>query len=287
MIQIGIYAKTFNRPTLEETLDAVVGCGVRTVQFNMACAGVPTLPDTIDPAFAERIRREMAARRITMAAVSGTFNMIDPDLRKRQDGLHRLGVLAAACAQMGTSVITLCTGTRDPENMWRRHPDNNSPQAWQDLIESLKVALQIGEAHNVTLAFEPEGANVISSARQGRRLLDTLQSPRLKVVIDGANLFHDGDFSRSHEVFDEAFALLGQDIILAHAKDLVPDGRGGIEWRAAGEGGVDYDYYLSALHRSGYSGALILHSLDESQVNSRIAFLRETLARVGASEDRA
>lgn len=286
-MEIGIYAKTFNRPTLEATLDAVVSCGVSTVQFNLACAGVPTLPDAIAPALADRIGREMAARRITMAAVSGTFNMIDPDVQKRQDGLRRLGVLAAACTPMGTSVITLCTGTRDPENMWRRHPDNNSPLAWQDLLDSLNVALHIAEEHNVTLAFEPEGANVISSARQGRRLLDTLQSPRLKVVLDGANLFHDGNFSRSREVFDEAFALLGQDIILAHAKDLVVDGRGGIEWRAAGEGGVDYDYYLSALHRSGFSGALILHSLDESQVSSRIAFLRETLARVGAGEDRA
>jgi sugar phosphate isomerase/epimerase len=69
-------------------------------------------------------------RNLTMAAVSGTFNMIHPNPRKRRDGLRRLGVLAGACGQLGTSVITLCTGTRDPEDMWRSHPENDVPEAW-------------------------------------------------------------------------------------------------------------------------------------------------------------
>jgi sugar phosphate isomerase/epimerase len=44
---------------------------------------------------------------------------------------------------MGTSVITLCTGTRDPENMWRWHPENASSQAWSDLLSSMEAALRI------------------------------------------------------------------------------------------------------------------------------------------------
>ena len=26
-----------------------------------------------------------------------------------------------------------------PENMWRRHPDNDTPDAWRDLVVSLEV----------------------------------------------------------------------------------------------------------------------------------------------------
>src|SRR5690606_37914994 len=38
-VEIGIFAKTFIRPTVGETLDAVAAHGVRTVQFNLSCVG--------------------------------------------------------------------------------------------------------------------------------------------------------------------------------------------------------------------------------------------------------
>ena len=39
-MDIGIFSKTFARPTLGAVLDAVAGYGVHAVQFNMSCAGV-------------------------------------------------------------------------------------------------------------------------------------------------------------------------------------------------------------------------------------------------------
>ena len=275
-MQLGIFAKTFARPTLEETLDAVTSCGLQCVQFNMACAGLDSLPERIDAALSDRIRRELALRQISMAAVSGTFNMIHPDLSMRRDGLQKLRRLALACPQLGTSVITLCTGTRDPENMWRRHPDNDSPRAWQDLQTSLTTALEMTAETNVTLAFEPEVANVIDSAVKARRLLDEIGSPRLKVVLDGANLFHRGDLPRMRELLQEAVSLLAQDTVIAHAKDLSHDGEAGHE--AAGTGRLDYDQYLGALHAAGFDGPLILHGLAEAQVAGSVAFLRNKLS---------
>ena len=271
----GIFAKTFARPTVEETLDAVAAHGIRSVQFNMACAGLASMPDAIDPALAERIARACASRGIAMAAVSGTFNVIHPDERARADGMRRLDVLAGACAALGTRVITMSTGTRDAENMWRRHPDNGSPGAWKDLCASMERAVRIAETHDVTLAFEPEVSNVVDSARKARALLDDIRSPRLRVVIDGANLFHAGELPRMREILDEAFDLLGGDIALAHAKDLSRDGEAGHE--AAGTGALDYDRYVALLHRAGYAGPLILHNLTEAQVPAAAAFLQDKL----------
>src|SRR4051794_10871764 len=112
-MQLGIFAKTFQRPSLEATLDAVAAHGLTHVQFNMSCAGLPTLADEIPAALCQRIARACEARGLTMAAISGTYNMIHPDPAHRADGLRRLGVLAAACGAMGVPVITLCTGSRD------------------------------------------------------------------------------------------------------------------------------------------------------------------------------
>src|SRR5262249_19708678 len=155
---IGIFARTFVRPTLEATLDAVKAHGLNCVQFNLACAGLDTLPERIETSLCERIRRELASRQIEMAAISGTCNMVHPELALRRNGLRRLCVLATACPTLGSPIITLCTGTRDPEDMWRRHPDNDLPDAWHDLVTSLREALRFTEGTGVTLAFEPEVA---------------------------------------------------------------------------------------------------------------------------------
>ncbi len=274
-MRLGIFCKTFARPTLDQVLDAVRTHGLETIQFNMACAGLQPLPERIDASLCEQIRQALAARRITMAAVSGTFNMIHPDPARREEGLRRLRTQAGACRALGTSIITLCTGSRDPDNMWRRHPDNDSSAAWRDMIASIRSALEMTAESGVTLAFEPEVANVVDSARKGRRLLDEIGSPRLKVVMDPANLFHAGELPRMREILDEAFDLLGPDIVLAHAKDLRHDGDAGHE--AAGEGLLDYDHYLRLLLAIGFDGPLILHGLSEAQVPKCVRFLRNKL----------
>jgi sugar phosphate isomerase/epimerase len=174
---------------------------------------------------------------------------------------------------MGTSMITLCTGTRDPEDMWRWHPENTSSQAWEDLLRSMDAALHITEEEDITLAFEPERANVINTASRGRALLDTMQSPRLKVVIDPANLIVPGNEQQMHNVLDEAFDLLGKDIVLAHAKDRGLDDT----FQAAGEGALDYNHYLRLLKATAFDGPLILHGLTEAQVDAAVRFLRNKL----------
>src|SRR5689334_20397215 len=128
-MDIGIFAKTFEKPSLEEVLNCVQQHKLTQIQFNMGCAGLPSMPDFIEPAVAKKICEETHKRNISIAAVSGTFNMIHPNIAEREKGLKRLSTLTAACKEMGTSVITLCTGTRDPDNMWRNHQGNNDESA--------------------------------------------------------------------------------------------------------------------------------------------------------------
>src|SRR5919106_2525999 len=279
-MRLGIFAKTFARSSPEGAFDALASYGLHGTQFNMSVARLPSMPDEIDPALADRVMKAAADRNIVLVAVSGTFNMIHPDVGVRRDGLCRLGVLAGACERLGTSTVTLCTGTRDPEDMWRRHPDNARPEAWRDLLATMQEALETAEEHSVTLAFEPETGNVVDSAAKGRRLLDEMRSPRLKVVMDAANLFDATDptrsLSRSEEILKEAFELLGGDLLFAHAKDVNGSG----EVVAVGKGELDYEQYLKHLDEAGYGGPLIIHGLAEEEVEGSLAFLRRKLAEV-------
>jgi sugar phosphate isomerase/epimerase len=283
-VRPGIFARTFARSSPEDVFDVLVNYGLGETQFNMSVAGLSPLPEEIDPALADRVRVAAAERRIALVAVSGTFNMIHPDEEVRRDGLRRLGVLAGVCDRLGTSTITLCTGTRDPEDMWRRHQDNARPEAWRDLLATMQEALETAEEHGVTLAFEPETNNVVDSAEKGRRLLDEMGSPRLKVIMDAANLFDATDptrrLSRSEEILEEAFELLGGDLLLAHAKDVNESG----EVVAVGKGDLDFDLYIKHLSEAGYDGSLVMHGLAEEEVEGSLAFLRRKLAAAGTGE---
>ena len=270
-MKLGIFSKTFARPTLDATCAAIAAHGLQSVQFNWESAGLEEMPQDLSADLCEALRRSLQAHGLELAAVSGTFNMIHPE--HGREGLRRLEALASACSTLGVRLITLCTGTRHPGNQWHYHPDNATPEAWDDLCAAMRTAAQIAEARNVVLVLEPEVNNVVDSAQKARRLLDHIASDHLKIVIDGANLFHEGELPRMREILDEAFQLLGDDILLAHAKDLERDGDAGHQ--AAGTGVLDYGHYLSCLDRIGFAGSVILHSLSEEQAPLSIDYLRQ------------
>jgi sugar phosphate isomerase/epimerase len=275
IMYLGIFAKTFSRRTFAETLDAVASHGFSCIQFNFSCVGLPTVPASVEPGAIAQICKDCDARGISIAGVSGTFNMIDPDVRNRRERLGRLSVLAQATRELGCDLITLCTGTRDPDDMWRAHPDNNSPAAWRDLLGGMEEAIAIAEQHDVLLGVEPETANVVSSARKARQLLDELHSSRVKIVIDPANLFHPGKIERMCETIEEVFQLVGPDIVMAHAKELGADGATGRV--APGRGVLDWNLYFATLARMDFRGPMVLHGLAEADVAEAARFLRAKL----------
>jgi sugar phosphate isomerase/epimerase len=273
MAQIGLLAPEFPHASLDENLDAIAATGATGVQFDLRCAVGTTFADTLEPPEITRIKQGFAQRGLAISALSGTCNMIDPDPVSRRRGIESLKRLIGFAPLLGTAVVTLCTGSRDPKNMWRRHPDNDTAEAWADLLASLHNVIPVAEAHGITLGVEPEIANVVDSARKARKLMDEIGSSRLKIIMDGANIFHAGELASMRQMLDEAFELVGNDLILAHAKDLDHDGEAG--HLPAGQGLLDYPHYLKLLQESGYDGALILHGLRApAEAPDAIAFVR-------------
>jgi len=273
-MQLGIFSKTFDGTEPNAVLGAVRAAGYGAAQYNMACSGLAAMPDAISPDVALDVAQAARAQGVEITAVSGTYNMIHPDLAVRSAGHARLEVLAAACAAMGTKVITLCTGTRDPQDQWRAHADNGSADAWRDLLASMTVAIGIAERHDVMLGIEPELANVVSSAARARALIYQLGSPRLRIVLDPANLFEVASLDEQRNTVAAAIDLLADRIVMGHAKDRHADGR----FATAGTGVLDYPHYIACLKRAGFDGPLITHGLAAAEAPGVAAYLTRVLA---------
>ncbi|MEE2754287.1 MAG: sugar phosphate isomerase/epimerase family protein [Candidatus Latescibacterota bacterium] len=273
-MKVGVFSTVFQRNCLEDVLEGIVNARIPVTQFHMSCAGIDQIPEQIPEGLCKRIRTAFEARGIEIGGLSGTFNMIDRDLDAREAGFRGLEQLTSHARDLCTSVVTLCSGTM-ADYLWRSHPDNDGAEAWEQMIGSMARAAAIAEEHNVYVAFEPEVSNVIDSAVKAKLAIDTVASPKLKVCIDGANLFHKGELPRMDEILDEAFDLIGEHIVFAHAKDLSNDGEAGHD--AAGTGFLNYDRYLELLDKAGYTGAVVLHSLIEEQVPGCKVFLEEKI----------
>jgi sugar phosphate isomerase/epimerase len=272
-MRIGIFAKTFPGSDAAAVLGAAAAAGYDAVQFNLACLGLPSMPDATPDGAAEGVAREAARLGLAIAALSGTFNMIHPDHAQREAGLRRLDVVCAAARAMGAPLVTLCTGTRDPGDMWRRHPGNADPEAWRELLQSMERAIAIAERRGVLLGVEPEPANVVEDATAARRLLAEMRSDRLRIVIDPANLIETAPPDRREAVLAEAIATLGLAIALAHAKDRDAQGR----VVPAGSGVVDLDRFVALLLAARYEGPIVTHGLEPADAPAVARRLREAI----------
>ena len=80
---VGIMTGHFPRPSSGETLDAIIGHGIRHVQLNLSSARLTgPLAEQTDSVF-HGIRAEFEKRDMTIAGLGGEFNMVDPDPEKR------------------------------------------------------------------------------------------------------------------------------------------------------------------------------------------------------------
>ena len=273
-MRLGIFAKTFAGSDPMMVLQAAKAAGFASVQYNMTCSGLASMPDALLPNHIAAVANASRQTGVAIAAVSGTYNMIHPDPSVRALGQQRLQVLIKSAAAIGTNMVTLCTGTRDPDDQWCDHPDNASPEAWQDLLEEMAKACAYAEPFGVRLGVEPELANVVSTAPRARAMIDSLQSPALAIVLDPANLFEVAPLGQQRDLITQAVDLLADRIVMAHAKDRDPKGG----FATAGQGVVDFPHFLSRLHAAGFSGDLVTHGLAADDAEGVARFLAQTLA---------
>lgn len=273
-MRLGIFAKTFPGSDPAAVMAQVRSAGFASAQYNMACSGLAAMPDAITDEQAVAVRDAAETCSVDLCAVSGTYNMAHPDPAVREAGLRRLDVLAGAAGAMGTTLITLCTGTCDPDDQWRHHPDNAKPETWAVMRGEMAKAALIAERFGVRLGIEPELANVVDSAASARRLIDELGSPALSIVLDAANLFETATLQEQRSIVAESIDLLADRIVMAHAKDRLADG----SFVTAGKGVLDYPHYIACLRATGFSGDLVTHGLSAAEAPVVARFLSDLLA---------
>jgi sugar phosphate isomerase/epimerase len=219
--RLGIFARTFRRDTPAEVAAAVSAAGYALAHWNFAAIGRATLAADVDADQFSVVYEAFHDHGLGIPSVSGTFNMINPSIDLRDQQIEEAIRLIRLVGVLGADVVTLCTGTRDPDNMWRTHPGNTERSAWSDLRRSLDPLLEAASDAGVRLGVEPEFGNVVRDARTAARLLDELGSDApVGIVLDPANLLTPDTVAQQDRIIGEAVDLLGDRVISIQVKDF-------------------------------------------------------------------
>jgi len=267
-------------PTANRLFGRIRSLGFECVQFAFSSIAesefTPTgqieIPDKISNQAILAAGRDAVRNNLSIEVINGTFNMAHPDEEVRREGIRRFALLTEAADILGAKYISLCSGTRYAEHLWTYSPENHTPAAWDAMLDTIKRAVELAERRNIVLAIESEASNIIDTPENARRVMDEVGSDCLKMILDCANLFHVG---RAHpeyvrETIAHAFDLFGDDIVIAHGKDIREGD--GIDFCGTGRGIVDFTFTAQMLKKYGYAGDMFLHGIyDESDMPYALA----------------
>ncbi len=281
---IGVCSSDFKRSNAADLFEKVRNHGFEILQFGFASITetdfVPDrkieLPPEIPAKALAAVEINSAKTNIPVQVINGTFNMAHPDGEIRTEGIRRMEILCKAAKELGCPFISLCSGTRNAADLWRYSPENHTVEARNDMLDTVLRCTEIAEKHGITLAVETERGNIIDTPEAARKLLDTVNSERLKMILDCANLFHNGRAKKEfvREEIAKAFDFFGKDIVVAHGKDVSDDDE--IRFVPTGEGIVDFGFFIEKLNEYGYKGDMFLHSIfDETKMQTGINVIKK------------
>ncbi len=124
------------------------------------------------------------------------------------------------------------------------------------------------------MLIEPSYRSLFASAKRTRVFLEEVGSPRIRALLDPANLLELNDL-------EEMFAQLTPYIDCLHAKDFKLHSDRGV---AAGEGDLDYRKFVSLAAKHTPRAPLILEYVDPKNYKQAIEHLRKAMHRVGVKE---
>lgn len=130
------------------------------------------------------------------------------------------------------------------------------------VLDILKHALPVAEAHNVELHLEAD-----FNPEDFKQFLARIDDPYLKVNWDS------GNSSGLGYIATEEFAAYGDRIGSIHIKDRYRKPEGGIETRPLGTGSADFDDVFKAIYSIGYDDGVTLQ-VARGTPNDEVNFLQ-------------
>ncbi len=275
---LGVATLGFRRYTNARLAEELAENGIRLVQLFLSQTDSRYWKyngrSDVSDLTADRCRAIAEAYRSAGVAIHslGVYtNLIHPDEAERQANLAYFDAMMTVGDAMGVKVFISEAGHYHPEGPAPRVAYHFREDVWNRMVATGKDLARLAERHGATVLLEPFFRGFLASAKRTRLFIEAVGSPRVRVLLDPANLLEVNDLG-------EMFAQLARYTDCLHAKDRKLHVDRGVP---AGQGDLDYPAFVRLAARHTPHAPLILEYVGPKDYKQALAHLKAALRQGG------
>ena len=201
-------------------------------------------------------------------------NFIHPQEAERQAALAYFEAMMRVGADMGVRAFVTEAGHYQGPGPEAAVPHHFQEAVWAQMVATFRKLAEAAARFDATVLVEPFHRGFLATAKRTRVFLDEVGSPRVRALLDPANLLEVNDLG---EMFDQ----LGPRIDCIHAKDRKLHVDRGVP---AGQGDLDYDAFLQLAAERTPSAPVVLEYVGPKDCRAALAHVRAAMERAGIRE---
>ncbi len=195
----------------------------------------------LTPGYASYLRKMFAKYDLDIAVLGCYLNLAHPDPEEIKQIQERYFAHLRFASILGCSVVGTETGAPNAE--YRYEPACHTEEALETFIRNLTPVVRCAEKFGVIMAIEPVWNHIVYNSKQALKVLEAIDSPNLRIILDPVNLLSAENSENRDQVIGEAIEDLGKYTDVLHMKDFVMEG-GKVVSGAPGTGVMKYDRIL-------------------------------------------
>lgn len=238
-MQFGIRLHDAVNAPIEERLQAVKeqGFSCTHLALSKVISENSVAESALTPGYAMYLRRLFEKNGLDIAVLGCYLNLANPEEEQLRAIQKKYMANIRFAAHLGAGVVGTETGA--PNTAYKFEEACWSEEALQTFIKNLRPVVRYAEQMGVLFAIEPVVRHIVCNPVRARRVLDEIDSPNLRIILDPVNLLEIYNYEKQDEILDEALELLGKDTAVLHVKDFViedhklvsvPVGQGQLHW---------------------------------------------------------
>ncbi|WP_339219067.1 sugar phosphate isomerase/epimerase [Paenibacillus sp. FSL H8-0332] len=269
---LGVRAHDFKRCPLPQLIAKLKEHGFPAIQLALHKSFPESVAElgALSPGAAAYYGDAFRQAGIKIAVLGCYVNIIDADPAKRAQALSDFNTHLRLARDFGASLVGTETGSVGQGYT----PDNFTEEAFLEVVASVSAMVAEAERFGVTVGIEAGINHPLYTAQLARRLLDTVPSNNLQIILDAANLMTPENYLQQEQIVAEALELLGDRIAVLHLKDFTVK-NGSIDIVPAGQGMLNFAPLLRYMkHKCPHIQGL-LESTPEEHLQASAQFLRK------------
>ncbi|MBO5145351.1 MAG: sugar phosphate isomerase/epimerase [Lachnospiraceae bacterium] len=238
-MQFGIRLHDAAQAPIEERLKMIKeqGFACAHVALSKVISENSVAESALTPGYAMYLKRLFAKNDLDIAVLGCYLNLANPDPEQLKAIQNKYLANIRFAAHLGAGVVGTETGA--PNTAYKFEEACWGEEALQIFIKNLRPVVKYAEQMGVLVAIEPVVRHIVCNPVRARRVLDEIDSPNLRIILDPVNLLEIYNYEKQDEIIDEAMELLGKDVAVLHVKDFVikddklvsvPVGQGQCHW---------------------------------------------------------